>query len=88
MGTLAEVSGKKHRLYKIPFGVLGFYANVVGGIANVFNFDPVITKDWVSKLHQNWEADISKATNELGFKPTIKEEALKITVEWINEETK
>lgn len=88
MRTLAEVSGKKYRLYKIPFGLLGFYANVVGGIANVFNFDPVITKDWVSKLHQNWEADISKAANELGFKPTLKEEALKKTVKWINEETK
>ena len=88
MSSLSQISGKKYKLYKIPFGVLGFYANVVGVIAKIFNFDPVITKDWVNKLHQNWQADISKAKNELGYEPTPKEEALRKTIEWINKESK
>ena len=88
MSSLSQISGKKYKLYKIPFGVLGFYANVVGVIAKIFNFDPVITKDWVNKLHQNWQADISKAKDELGYEPTPKEEALRKTIEWINKESK
>lgn len=83
MSTLARVSNKKYRLINVPFGVLNFYANLVGGIANMFSFDPVITKDWVRKLEQNWEADVSKAKKELGFVPTSEEEAIKKTVDWI-----
>lgn len=86
IGTVSRISGKKYRLFNISFGILRFYANFVGGIANVFNFDPVITKDWVGKLSQNWETDISKARTELGFKPTSEEEAIRNTVEWIMSE--
>lgn len=83
MSALARISGKKHKLFNVPFGILRFYANFVGGIAGLFNFDPVITKDWVAKLNQNWEADITKAKMELGFEPTSEEEAIRSTVEWL-----
>ncbi len=88
MNSLAEVSGRKYRLINIPFGLLSIYAKLVSGVANALNFDPVITKDWVNKLHRNWETDISKAMKDLGYKPTSKKEALEKTVEWINKEAK
>lgn len=88
METLGIVSGKKHRLFNIPFSVLRGYAFVVGVIARIFPFDPVITKEWIDKLGKNWETDISKAINELGFTPTSKEESIRLTVDWLKKSRK
>lgn len=86
LDSVGEITGKKRNLIPIPFWLLSFYANLIGGIANLFNFDPVVTKEWMVKLQGNWQADLSKAKNELGFVPTSKTEALNRTVAWIKKD--
>ncbi len=86
LDTVGEMTGKKRNLIPIPFWLLSFYAKLIGGIANLFKFDPVVTKEWMIKLQCNWQADLSKAKKELGFNPHTKEEALQKTIDWIKKD--
>lgn len=86
--TVDEIAQKKRKLIGIPFGLIWFYATFVGKLAAVFNFNPLITVAWTRKLRQNWETDLSKAINELGYKPTPEKVAIEKTINWIKEKQK
>ncbi len=81
--TLAEVSGKSHRLFRIPTVVMMLTANLMMGVANLTGRPPAITPSFVLRYTHDWALSSDKAINELGYQPVSFEEGLKKTIEWI-----
>lgn len=81
-----EYTGKKVFMFNFPFFWLNLYSALIRPFAKTFNFDPVVTNDWIVKFQRNWYADTSKAQKELGFVPTPVEVAIQKTVDWIKKD--
>lgn len=83
--SVDQIMGRSNFTITIPFWVLKTYSVLISYIAKLFKFDPVITPDWIEKIHHNWAVDLKKAMAELEYQPTNKEEALRNTINWVNE---
>ncbi len=84
--TIAEIGGKKYRLYKMPLGVMLTFAQFQLFMAKRFGRPPMITPGWVRKYLYKWSVSSAKAEQELGYKVTPLKDGVQKTVDWLKEE--
>ncbi len=80
---LAMVSGIKHRLYRVPVGLMMVPAVGMLCAARLTGWTPPIVPSFVRRYNQNWAVSSEKAMNELGYSPISFNQGLKKTIEWI-----
>ncbi len=81
--TIAEIGGKKYKLYKMPLGVLLTFGKYQLFMAEKFGKQPMITPGWVRKYLYKWSVSSAKAQNELGYQVTPLKEGIQNTVDWL-----
>jgi len=81
--TIAEVGGKKYKLYKMPLGVLLAFGKLQLFLANTTGRTPLITPGWVRKYLYKWSVSSQKAQDELGYEITPLKEGVQKTVDWV-----
>lgn len=83
--TIAEIGGKKYKLYHIPLGILLTFGKFQLFMAEKFGRQPMITPGWVRKYLYKWSVSSGKAQNELGYEVTSLKQGIKQTVDWLKE---
>ncbi|OEK02270.1 hypothetical protein BFP97_12410 [Roseivirga sp. 4D4] len=83
--TIAEIGGKKYKLYKMPLGVLLTFGRLQLFMAERFGRQPMITPGWVRKYLYKWSVSSAKAQNELGYEVTSLKQGIQNTVDWLKE---
>lgn len=88
--TIAELIGKKYRLFKLPLTLMLMLAGLMKAGAVLFKIPPLITPGWTRKFMFNWYVSSEKAINELGYNPGTLKTGIHKTLIWIlaQEETK
>ena len=81
--TIAEVGGKKYKLYNMPLGVLLAFGKIQLFLANNFGRQPLITPGWVRKYLYKWSVSSAKAQQELGYEVTSLKDGIQKTVDWV-----
>ncbi len=84
--TIADIGGKKYKLYKMPLGVMLSFAKIQLFMADSFGRQPMITPGWVKKYLYKWSVSSEKAERELGYKITSLKDGVQQTVDWVREE--
>ena len=84
--TIAEVGGKKYKLYKMPLSIMLAFGKLQLFLAENFGRQPMITPGWVRKYLYKWMVSSAKAENELGYKITPLKQGIQKTVDWLNSE--
>lgn len=84
--TIAQIGGKKHKLYKMPLGVMLTFGKMQLFMAENFGRQPMITPGWVRKYLYEWRVSSEKARNELGYQITPLKEGIQETVNWLRNE--
>jgi len=82
--TIASIGGKRHKLYKMPLGVLLTFGKIQLFLAETFGRQPLITPGWVRKYLYKWSVSSAKAEKELGYRITPLNEGVRKTVDWLN----
>jgi nucleoside-diphosphate-sugar epimerase len=80
---LADVSGIKRRMLRIPLWFQMAIARFQLFLAERFGKEPMITPKWIAKGKYNWEVSSERAIRELGLPVTPLEEGLRKTVEYV-----
>jgi farnesol dehydrogenase len=80
---LAEISGRKQRLYPIPIQALMAFAWTEEKRAEWFGRPPLITPSWVRRYGYDWANSSAKAEAEFGYRPRRLRDGLARTVEWL-----
>jgi len=82
--TIADAENKKLVNAQIPNSVFWFFGGIMELFGFIFGFYPMFRSTTVKWMTQDyWVTDISKAKNELNYKPQISlREGVKETVEW------
>jgi len=83
--TIAEIGGKKYKLYKMPLGVLLAFGRLQLFMAERFGRQPMITPGWVRKYLYKWSVSSAKAQSELGYEVTSLKQGIQNTVDWLKE---
>lgn len=83
--TIAEIGGKKYKLYKMPLGVLLAFGKIQLFMAEKFGRQPMITPGWVRKYLYKWSVSSAKAQSELGYEVTSLKQGIQNTVDWLKE---
>lgn len=83
---IAEIGGKKYRLYNMPLGVMLAFARIQLFLADNFGRTPMITPGWVKKYNYKWKVSSDKAQKELDYLPTSLNDGIQQTVDWLKEE--
>lgn len=81
--TIAQIGGKKYKLYKMPLGVLLAFGKLQLFLAENFGRQPMITPGWVRKYLYKWMVSSAKAEQELGYKVTPLKQGIQQTVDWL-----
>ncbi len=81
--TLSEITGRNHRMYKVPLPVIKVSAHFMEFRANLTGKAPILTPPWAKRFHYDWELSVEKAKRELGYSPLTSEQGLKMTVKWL-----
>ena len=84
--TIAEIGGKKYKLYKMPLGVMLTFGKIQLFLAENFGRQPMITPGWVRKYLYKWMVSSAKAERELGYEVTSLKQGIQNTVDWLNSE--
>ncbi len=85
-GTIAQLSGKNVKLYKIPVPVMVFAARLMVIWSKVTRSKPLITPQWVKKYLFHWSVSSEKAIDELGYTITPLRKGIQETLNWLNED--
>lgn len=80
---LAEVSGKKHRMFHLPFPLIRIFSGIELFIAQSFGKNPLLTPTWAKRYKQNRLVSSGKAITSLGYKITPLPAGLKKTIDWL-----
>lgn len=83
---IAEIGGKKHKLYKMPLGVMLAFGKLQLFMAENFGRQPMITPGWVRKYLYEWRVSSEKAKRELGYEVTPLKDGIQQTVNWLKNE--
>ncbi len=81
--AVRQISGKNHRLVKIPVPLLVAFASVQMFLSRLVNRPPLLPPKWVKKYMYNWELDSRKAQQELDYKITPLAAGLQHTIHWL-----
>ncbi len=82
---LAEVTGLRYRMIKLPLSVMKLVAHAMHLQAEWFGKPPLITPPWVEKYLYNWSLSTQRMKEELGVHPLSLREGLHHTVAWLQE---
>ncbi len=80
---LAEVSGKKYKLFHLPFPIMLRVSKFELFMAETFGKPPLITPPWIKRYLQNRLLSSQKAVNELNYTITPLDEAIAKTIKWL-----
>ncbi len=81
--TIADIGGKKYKLYKMPLGVMLTFGKLQLFLAENFGRQPMITPGWVRKYLYKWSVSSTKAQKELGYQVTPLKQGIQQTVDWL-----
>jgi nucleoside-diphosphate-sugar epimerase len=81
--TLAEISGKHFKLFKIPSFVMLAFSSLFLLSAKLFGGSPLITPSWTKRYLQDWSVSSQKAEREMGYTITPLREGLQKTFNWL-----
>ena len=81
--TIAEIGGKRHKLYKMPLGAMLTFGKIQLFMAENFGRQPMITPGWVKKYLYEWRVSSEKAQKELGYEITPLKKGIEETVNWL-----
>ena len=84
--TIANIGGKKYKLYKMPLGVMLTFGKLQLFLAEKFGRQPMITPGWVRKYNYRWMVSSAKAEKELQYEITSLKSGIEKTVEWLRKE--
>jgi farnesol dehydrogenase len=79
---VAEVSGKKFMMIRIPAGAMIFLASIISGLAHAFSKTPLITPGLAKRYLYNWRLSSEKAEKELGYNHASLYEGIRLTLNW------
>ncbi len=82
---LAEVTGRKRAMIKIPLFMLRGISRMFLALAEVSGVPPPIVPAWVEKLSRDTPISSEKARRDLGYETTPLREGLRKTVKWLEE---
>lgn len=80
---LAELSGKKYRLFKVTLFFMLMVSQIMLFMAKVFGINPPIIPSLVKKFNMNFDVSSDKACRDLSYVPTSLREGFSITLDWI-----
>ena len=80
---LAEVSGKKTKMFHIPFPMMLRVSKFELFMAETFGKPPLITPPWIKRYLQNRLLSSQKAVNELNYTITPLDQAIAKTIKWL-----
>lgn len=80
---IAQIHGRKYKLYPIPLWVMLAFGKIQLFLATLFGRTPLITPGWVRKYSYHWQVSSEKAKRELGYTVTPLASGIGKTLEWI-----
>ena len=83
--TLAELTGKRRRMVRLPVSLMTAGAGLMEWQAGLTGIPPLITASWVKKYLNHWSLSSRKAIDELGYAPVSFEEGAAMTLKWLKE---
>lgn len=81
---LAQLTGKKVSLIKLPVWALMFAGNMIELYTKLTGRPPLLTPPWIRKYYFDWSIDSSKAQYELGYSFIPLKDGLQRTIDWLN----
>jgi nucleoside-diphosphate-sugar epimerase len=81
--TIANLSGKHHRLFPLPLGLMLAFGHLQEFLAERFGRQPLITPGWVRKYNYDWRVSSAKAQRELGYTVTPLAAGIERTLSWL-----
>ena len=85
---IADIGGKKYKLYKMPLGIMLTFGKLQLFLAENFGRQPMITPGWVRKYLYKWSVSSQKAQDELGYQITPLKSGVQQTVDWLRTNNK
>lgn len=82
--TVAEVSGRRRRVFGLP-AALAMRVARFEELRSGFGHHPLITTGWMRTFLADWAVSVEKSRGELGYRPTPFREAVARTVRWITD---
>jgi nucleoside-diphosphate-sugar epimerase len=79
----SEISGRRYRLFQLPFPIALATAFVEQARANVSSHYPLITPGWARCFNQDWACSSARAERELGYTVTPLCEGMRTTIDWL-----
>jgi farnesol dehydrogenase len=80
---LAQTTGKKNSLIKLPVWAMMFAGNAIQVYSVITGRAPLLTPPWIKKYYYDWSVSSEKAQEELGYNFISLEQGLQKTVDWI-----
>lgn len=81
--SIQKAYGLDYKMYHLPLNVMLGVAKCFQFMADRFGVEPLITPPFIYKYMEQWETDISKAKEHLGYQPTPWQEGLSKTMKWL-----
>jgi len=82
---LKSLSGKHHKLVRIPIWLMMLFGWKEEVRASLFGNEPLITRKWIAKYGNDLACSSDKAIKELGYKITPVREGMSATLTWLRE---
>lgn len=86
ISLLSELSNRYYWVFSIPPSLALAYSQLEKFRARWFNHYPMITPGWVRIFLHDWGYSCEKAERELGYRVTSLRKALKLTIQWLEQE--
>jgi farnesol dehydrogenase len=83
---IADISGKRFRMIKVPAGLIILLAAFMLAGGYLFRIPPRLTPGWARKYLYDWHVGIHKAVSELGYSPIPLREGIRKTVQWLKDQ--
>ena len=83
-----KIIGKHRIMLNVPAAVALLHSKIEESLANRFTRYPTITPGWVKMFLDDWAFSSNKAIDEINYKITPLQNALKQTIEWIEQHKK
>ena len=80
---LRDLTGRKHKLFKLPLFIMLCSAHTMMLITKIFGKPPLITPALVRKFNYQWDVSSKKAETELGYTITTLKEGMQSVLEWV-----
>lgn len=83
---ISDITGKKFFQFKIPYPLVLIFSKSEEARAKLFGGNPLITPEWVKTFALDWVYTSKKAEDELGYKNTPLNDAMRQTIDWLNKQ--